>query len=243
MDVALADGADMIATGHYASVRDGSLYRGVDENKDQTYFLYRVKKAALQRSLMPIGDYTKPQVRQMAAGYGLPTATKKDSQGICFIGPVGMKSFLQQYVETQPGPILNQEGEEIGQHDGAIFFTIGQRSGLGIGGGKPFYVLRKDMSSNTVVVTDNPDDLELQSDEIQLESCHYIGDKPEEAREYLVRLRHRGELVPGRLENGRLMKLAKPMRALAPGQSAVIYDDRKVIGGGIIASVSGTKVA
>ena len=234
LGAALADGADAIATGHYATVTDGRLMRGVDAAKDQTYFLYRVTKAALAHTIMPIGAYTKPQVRKLAAEFKLPTASKKDSQGICFVGPVGMKAFLQQYVTAEPGPIVMSDGREIGQHDGAIFYTIGQRQGLGVGGGKPFYVTCKDMATNTVYVTDNPDDLELYGDTIQLTDVHWIDKTPKVGETYQVRLRHRGELVDGKFESANLINLAKPMKALAAGQSAVVYDGVTVLGGGII---------
>jgi tRNA-specific 2-thiouridylase len=237
LDAALADGAAMIATGHYAQVVDGQLRRSADAAKDQTYFLYRVTAEALAKTLMPIGGYTKPQVRALAAEFGLPTAAKKDSQGICFVGPVGMKAFLQQYVTTTPGPIrLN--GCEIGQHDGAIFYTIGQRQGLGVGGGRPFYVIGKDMVTNTVYVTDDPEDLELRSDRLELGDVHWINQPPEIGHTYQVRLRHRGELIDCKLEGAGELRLAKPAKALAVGQSAVLYDGERVVGGGVMAATT-----
>ena len=237
LQAALADGADYIATGHYASVQNGELMRGVDDNKDQTYFLYRVVGEALKRSIMPIGAYHKSEVRNLAAKSGLVTANKKDSQGICFVGPVGMKAFLKQFVETEPGPIMLGD-TEIGQHEGAIFYTIGQRQGLGVGGGKPFFVIGKDMKTNTVFVTDDPNDLELQSDELQLGDVRWIGGEPEAGEAYQVRLRHRGELVDCVIDGQNRLKLNKPMRALAVGQSAVLYDGRKVLGGGMLFAVT-----
>lgn len=259
---AMADGADMIATGHYASVEGGRLLRGKDDNKDQTYFLYRTSGEVLTKSLMPMGEFTKPQVRKLAAGWQLPTANKKDSQGICFVGPVGLKAFLKQYVKTDPGPIVNNDGQQIGEHDGAVFYTIGQRQGLGVGGGKPFYVTGKDMASNTVYVTDDPGDLDLQTDELTLEDFHWInpplkqcsvmpdcdrvsdppvkpvlpaGGSGDDKRGLQVRLRHRGPLVDCGVR-GNVLSLMSPQKAVAPGQSAVIYDGRQVLGGGIIAS-------
>jgi tRNA-specific 2-thiouridylase len=237
LETALADGADGIATGHYATVAGGRLLRGKDDSKDQTYFLYRVTEAALQRSLMPIGVYTKPEVRALASQLGLPTATKKDSQGICFIGPVGMKAFLRQYVKTSPGPIINNHGQEIGQHEGAIFYTIGQRSGLGVGGGRPYYVTGKDMAANAVYVTDDPEDLQLKSDHIELEHLHWIDQPATPNGRYQVRIRHRGELIGCKLEGHRLF-LDHPASAIAPGQSAVIYDSKVCLGGGIMAAVN-----
>ncbi|HVE81112.1 MAG TPA: tRNA 2-thiouridine(34) synthase MnmA [Candidatus Dormibacteraeota bacterium] len=233
LQAALADGADGIATGHYAKTARGKLYKAADEGKDQTYFLYRVTSQALAKSLMPIGAYPKSEVRKLAEKFGLPNAGKKDSQGICFIGPVGMKAFLQQYVEAEPGDIKTCDGKVIGAHDGAIFYTIGQRHGLGVGGGKPYFVTGKDMKKNEVYVTDNPDDLELQSRVIRITNAHWINEPPKDGKEYQVRLRHRGELVDCEV-NGDTIKFAKPQRAIAAGQSAVIYDGDLVLGGGII---------
>jgi tRNA-uridine 2-sulfurtransferase len=238
LEAALADGAEAIATGHYASVRDGRLYRGVDDNKDQTYFLYRITEKALVKSVMPIGEYTKPQVRAMAAKLNLPNATKKDSQGICFVGPVGMKVFLQQYVNTGRGEVLDLKGHKLGQHDGAIFFTIGQRSGLGIGGPKgPYFVVGKDMDKNEVYVTNNVSDLTLKNSQLNINDLHWINKPPVGDRKYSIRFRHRGELEKCRVEfseMGLKLNLDKPVHAVAPGQSAVIYDGRQVIGGGIV---------
>lgn len=239
-ETAMADGADMIATGHYARVKDGELLQAVDANKDQTYFLYRVTHEALSKTLLLIGDYTKPQVRELAAQFNLPTAAKKDSQGICFVGPVGMKAFLQQYVESVPGPIMMKDGREIGKHQGAIFYTVGQRQGLGVGGGKPFYVTGKDMGSNTVYVTDDADDLELSSNAVQLEDLHWISKAPVANQSTQIRVRHRGELVEAKLDEHNVLNFAKPIKALAAGQSVVLYDGEKVLGGGVMTA---TKLA
>ncbi|HVV66817.1 MAG TPA: tRNA 2-thiouridine(34) synthase MnmA [Candidatus Saccharimonadales bacterium] len=234
LETALEDGADLIATGHYARIRDGQLLTGIDKNKDQTYFLYRVTEDALSRSLMPIGEMEKPEVRKLAKKLGLATAEKKDSQGICFVGKVGIKEFLLHELGPQPpGPIIDQDGREIGEHDGAIFYTIGQRHGLNVGGGLPYYVSRKDMKTNTVYVTTNLADADLWVKEIQLQDVHWINEKPNESKEYCVRLRYRGPLVPCRLQ-GDMIVLNEEQRGVAAGQSAVIYDREKVLGGGII---------
>lgn len=235
-EAAIADGADMIATGHYARVKNGELLRAADTAKDQTYFLYRVTKEALAKTLFPVGEYTKPQIRELATQFNLPTATKKDSQGICFIGPVGMRAFLQQYIESVPGPIVMKDGREIGQHQGAIFYTVGQRQGLGVGGGKPFYVTGKDMDSNTVLVTDDANDLELSSNAVQLEDLHWISRAPVANQSAQIRVRHRGELASGRLDSDNILHFTKPMKALAAGQSVVIYSGELVLGGGVIAA-------
>jgi tRNA-uridine 2-sulfurtransferase len=246
LNACLADGAEMIATGHYAQTRiqgtgsrvQAELRKAVDDNKDQTYFLYRVTGEALTKTLMPIGEFHKPEVRELAKRFSLPTATKPDSQGVCFVGEVGMREFLSEYVTTQPGPIVRKsDGVELGQHDGAIFYTIGQRQGLGIGGGKPYYVIGKNMDTNTVFVTDNSSDLELQSNTFEISDVHWINEPPQEAKTYQVRIRHRADLVNCTLrkqKNNYIIKMSQPERAIAPGQSAVIYDGERVLGGGII---------
>jgi tRNA-specific 2-thiouridylase len=229
-----ADGADLIATGHYVRSNNGQLLTGLDTNKDQSYFLYRVTKEALQKSLFPIGELKKPDVRKLAKKYGLATADKPDSQGICFVGKVGIKDFLLHELGSQkPGPIIDQTGKEIGQHDGAIFYTIGQRHGLDIGGGLPYYVTRKDMPTNTIYVTTDLNDENLWSTTLQLQDMHWINEEPKADADYTARLRYRGPLVPCRL-NGTTLTLHESQRGLAAGQSAVIYQDENCLGGGII---------
>jgi tRNA-specific 2-thiouridylase len=198
-----------------------------------------VTATALEQTLFPLGELTKPEVRRLAAQFKLPTATKPDSQGICFVGEVGMKEFLRQFLPTRPGPVvLARTGETLGQHEGAVFYTLGQRHGLGIGGGQPYYVTGKDMATNTVYVTNNPVDLQLARDEFALEQTHWIGSVPEAGHSYEVRCRHRGELIKGRLKHSGQhwrVQLAHAERAISPGQSAVVYDGDTVLGGGIIA--------
>ncbi len=235
LETALHDGADLIATGHYARSKDGQLFTGLDANKDQSYFLYRVTEAALRHSLMPIGELEKPAVRQLARKLGLYTADKKDSQGICFVGKVGIKEFLLAELGPQPhGPIVDQHGVEIGQHDGALFYTIGQRHGLNVGGGLPYYVSRKDMATNTVCVTTDLDDNTLWSTQVTLQNLHWINSSPKAGHQYHVRLRYRGPLVVCTLED-QTLTLVEAQRGLAAGQSAVLYgNDARVLGGGII---------
>lgn len=237
-DTALEDGANLISTGHYARIKNRQLYAGADKNKDQSYFLYRVTKGSLSRTLMPVGELSKPEVRAIAKKLGLPTAEKKDSQGICFVGNVGIKEFLQTRVKTKPGEIINQDGKVIGQHDGAIFYTIGQRHGLNVGGGLPYYVTGKDMKKNMVLVTNNLDDEKLWLDEIRLTDLHWINDAPQENKQYLVRTRYRAPLVKCSLKfdtkNTLKLALDDPVRAITPGQSAVIYEGDRVLGGGIV---------
>lgn len=239
LQTALADGAEAIATGHYAQVQNGELHMAADTNKDQTYFLYRVTKDALQRTLFPLGGMTKPEVRAKAVELGLVTAAKKDSQGICFVGQIGIKDFLQNYVSTQPGDIIDkQTGRVLGQHDGAIFYTIGQRHGLNVGGGLPYYVVGKDMAANAVLVTTDLNDENLWRTELELNQLHWIGDVPVEGKTYQVRLRHRGALIGATVtfDNTDVLRvvLANPERAITAGQSAVLYDGDVVVGGGIV---------
>ncbi len=238
LEASLADGADLIATGHYADVSDGYLLRAHDDNKDQTYFLYRVSGEALKKVLFPVSKYTKPEIRELAAKFDLPTAKKPDSQGICFVGEVGMREFLNQYIQTTPGDIvLRSTNQILGQHEGAIYYTTGQRHGLGIGGGKPYYVIGKDMERNIVYVTDTKDDLSLESDTFQISDCNWVNEVPEEGKTYQVRSRHRAELIDCTLEkisDGYKVKMTKPERAITSGQSAVIYDDQICLGGGFI---------
>ncbi|MGF7229412.1 MAG: MnmA/TRMU family protein [Candidatus Saccharibacteria bacterium] len=271
LNAALEDGADMIATGHYARIKhhNGQTHRGsesvvglaegqtvtapfgydasgsnqlltgLDTNKDQSYFLYRVTEEALDKTLMPIGDYEKPQIRAMAQKLGLATAEKKDSQGICFVGKVGIKEFLQQFVTTEPGSIIDQYGHNLGEHDGALFYTIGQRHGLNVGGGLPYYVVGKDMDKNEVYVTTDLQDERLWKQTLNLTSLHWINGAPDPEGTYQVRTRYRAPLVKvtGLQFTGKdvlQLDLSEEVRAITPGQSAVIYDSDRVVGGGIV---------
>ena len=233
LEAALADGADMIATGHYARTENGVLLRAKDENKDQTYFLYRVTSEALERTLFPLGGYLKSEVRDLAKERGLYTASKKESMGICFVGKVGIRDFLSQYVETIPGKVIDkQSGKVLGYHDGAIFYTIGQRHGLDIGGGLPYYVASKDMDKNEVYVTTQLNDEGLWKSNVALHSLHWIGAAPSDD-EYQVRIRHRAPLASASLQ-GATLQLDESQRAITPGQSIVIYDGEVCLGGGIV---------
>jgi tRNA-specific 2-thiouridylase len=234
LETALEDGADMIATGHYARSIDGQLLTAANVDKDQTYFLYRVTSHALTHSLMPIGDFkTKAEVRTQAKKRGLATADKKDSQGICFVGKVGIREFLEQYVTTEPGPIIDKAGKPVGQHDGAIFYTIGQRHGLDVGGGLPYYVVGKDMAKNEVYVTTDLQDEQLWREDVRLTDLHWINEPPEAGKIYQVRTRYRAPLVDCTFDQNTL-RLQDAVRAVTPGQSAVLYNGNCVIGGGIV---------
>ena len=198
-----------------------------------------MSKNALEHSLFPIGDLTKPEVRELAKKFGLVTATKKESMGICFVGKVGIKDFLLHELGPQKGgDIMDQKGHVIGHHDGAIFYTIGQRHGLDVGGGLPYYVTAKDMKKNIVYVTTNLDDDKLWTSELKLDNLHWISAVPEVDNTYQVRTRHRAALVPAKVvsqtKRGMCLNLEEPIRAATSGQSAVVYDGQLCLGGGII---------
>lgn len=237
LETALDDGAEMIATGHYAQTKDGVLLQAKDDNKDQTYFLYRVTKQALSKTLFPLGGMTKPEVREKAKYLGLVTAQKKDSVGICFVGEIGIKDFLKNFVESESGDIVDVGSQEVvGQHDGALFYTIGQRHGLSVGGGMPYYVVGKDVSRNEVYVTTDLNNATLWQKEFTITNVHWINGSPVSDR-LQVRTRHRALLVDCTIEpNGAniTVTLKDEIRALTPGQSAVFYDDDVCLGGGVI---------
>ena len=220
---------------------EGRLFRSRDDNKDQTYFLYRVASEALAKTMFPLGDFTKAEVREMAKERGLWTASKKESMGICFVGQVGIREFLSEYVETSPGDIIDQQtGAVVGRHDGAIFYTLGQRHGLNVGGGLPYYVVGKDMAKNEVYVSRSIDDGNLWRKELTLTDVHWIN-QPLKDGTYQVRVRHRASLIKAEVtcinndaSEKVTVKLSEPQRAVAPGQSAVIYDGEECLGGGII---------
>jgi tRNA-specific 2-thiouridylase len=246
-------GADFIATGHYARVgrnlrefpqriyadlNPASLLRAVDENKDQTYFLYRISEEALNHTIVPIGGMMKPEVKKLAAEKGLHNAYKKESMGVCFVGEVGMKDFLKEYIDVSPGEIRELESERVlGYHEGAVFYTIGQRHGLYLDGekgvvndGMPYYVVKKDTKQNIIYVSKNINHGELWSKELKLTNVLIRSEIPEKV---IVRLRHRSPLIPATF-NDSVLKFEDEIKRPANGQSAVIYDGEICLGGGII---------
>lgn len=240
LELSLQKGAEMIATGHYARTDNDRLLKAKDEDKDQTYFLYRINKEALRKTLFPLGDLTKTEVREMSRQRGLYTADKKDSQGICFVGKVGIKDFLSNYVKQKPGQIIEKTtGKVLGLHDGAIFYTLGQRHGLDIGGGLPYYVVDKKMETNEIFVSTNLNDEALWRKETFLTSLSWISEIPADG-EYQARVRHRAKLTDVTLEHTSDDKLKlvfkEPERVVALGQSVVIYSGETCLGGGIVAS-------
>ncbi len=285
---AMAAGADFIATGHYARTRNYSsdeyvllgsgvrladsrntlaepaLLRAADGNKDQTYFLYRISDEALSHTIFPIGEMKKPEVKRLAEEKGLHNAYKKESMGVCFVGEVGMKDFLKEYIDAEPGEIREIESEKVlGYHEGAVFYTIGQRHGLYLSGvagevndGMPYYVVKKDVAKNVVYVSKNLNNEELWTDKLELRDVFLRGqiaemngkttgkyekptdrdensDKKMSEIEVLVRLRHRAPLIPAKFD-GKTLFFEQKVKRPASGQSAVLYAGEICLGGGII---------
>lgn len=240
-DKATELGADMIATGHYARVQErGGTYRllaGVDANKDQSYFLYLLTQKQLSRTLFPLGEYTKPQVRELAKKHALPTAEKKDSQGVCFVGELDVFEFLKSRIPVHKGKIITTGGKEVGEHQGIEFYTIGQRHGIGSpGGGTPYYVTGKDAVKNILFVGEGAEDKELYAKTLRAVQSHWITDiKPEKCR---ARIRYRQPLqeceVAYESDGTLVVTFAQTQRAVTPGQSIVFYDGDAVMGGAVI---------
>jgi len=244
---AFSQGADFVATGHYARVGHASsagepatLLRSADEHKDQTYFLWRVPGTTFNRVLFPVGDYaSKADVRAACARRGLGVEAKPDSDGICFVGPVGMRIFLLDALERRAGDVVEWEtGLVLGRHDGAFLFTVGQRKGLDLGGGPARYVVDTDTEKNVVYVTADRACPALWTRELALEDVCWIAGETPAPGSYLVRMRHTGELREARVETGDdglvHVSLPEPVRRVAPGQSAVVYDGLRVLGGGVV---------
>jgi tRNA-uridine 2-sulfurtransferase len=248
LDHAIALGADYIATGHYARIRkiDGryQLLKACDETKDQTYFLYTLNQYQLSRSLFPVGELQKSEVRRIASEQGFANALKKDSTGICFIGERDFNKFLSHYLPAQPGEIRTAEGVYLGSHDGLMYYTLGQRKGIGIGGIKgseesPWYVVDKDVERNTLVVAQGHDHPLLFSQSLLTGTLHWVSDEPP----YLplrcrAKTRYRQteqDCVISYSDNNRhLIQFDRAQRAVTPGQSVVFYNEEICLGGGII---------
>ena len=234
-------GADFIATGHYARIEDGKLLRAVDDNKDQTYFLSQVTKEQLRNVLFPIGNMLKPQVRKIAEQYGLITARKKDSTGICFIGERNFNNFLKNYLPNKPGKIVNIETKEIvGEHIGLMYYTIGQRRGLDIGGTeKRMFVVGKDLNKNILYICIGEDNDYLISDSCIIDSVNYLGDTKIE--KCVAKFRYRQKDNDVELEfldnNEILVKYPQGVKSVTPGQACVLYNGDECLGGGIIKEV------
>lgn len=238
-------GGDLIATGHYANTRvdenGARLLRGLDKNKDQSYFLYQVPGAALTKTLFPIGAIEKTEVRERAQALGLSNHSKKDSTGICFIGERRFREFLKRYLPPNPGEMHTAAGESVGQHHGLMYYTIGQRHGLGIGGpGEAWYVAGKDIEKNILTVVQGHDHPALMSSGLSARELYWIhrDDGRREPRRCTVKTRYRQHDVACSLtwsSDGSLdVVFDEPQRAVTPGQSVVFYDNEICLGGGII---------
>ncbi len=267
LDHAMRLGAEKIATGHYARVRqNGStqqfeLLKGLDPAKDQSYFLHRLNQAQLSKTLFPVGELKKTEVRRIADEIGLPNAKKKDSTGICFIGERPFRDFLNRYIAKAPGPIKSDKGRVLGEHVGLSFYTLGQRSGLGIGGVKakgadlkavqalgqrgvgthePWFVARKDMDSNTLWAVQGHDHPWLQSTELSAQDCSWVSGSPPAPCSMAAKTRYRQadapcDLVASSSSDCQLV-FSQAQWAVTPGQSAVLYAGDVCLGGGVIAS-------
>jgi tRNA-specific 2-thiouridylase len=248
LDHAMALGAEKIATGHYARVaeRDGrfELLKGVDPGKDQSYFLHRLTQAQLARSMFPVGHLHKGEVRRIAKEAGLPNHAKRDSTGICFIGERPFREFLSRYLPRTPGPMVTPEGEQVGEHIGLTYYTIGQRQGLGIGGrrdgaGDPWYVAAKDLAANKLVVVQGHDHPLLLRKDLEAADASWIaGTAPQPDGAYGAKTRYRQADSACELhlegEAAFALDFPAPQWAVTPGQSAVVYRGEVCLGGGVI---------
>ncbi len=238
-------GFDCIATGHYVRKREVfvnseetrySLMTAIDDNKDQSYFLWALTQEQLKYCLFPIGNYKKPQIRELARQFGLPNSEKKDSQGLCFVGHIKLKDFLNQRLPQKQGAVALSDGKVVGEHDGIYPYTIGQRKGIGLPGG-PYFVLKKNPFSKTLTITNNEKD--LYKKDLAIENVNWIsGRQPESSLKVGVKIRYRAKSVPAtiyKLSTSRYKLIFKePQRAIASGQSAVLYLEQEMLGGGII---------
>ena len=261
LDHAIKLGADLIATGHYARVRAATtgpdagsfqLLKAVDGTKDQSYFLHRLNQAQLSKTLFPLGEIHKTEVRKIAEQLKLPNAAKKDSTGICFIGERPFREFLNRYLSYQPGPMKTDSGEIVGEHVGLSFYTLGQRKGIGLGGIKshqnaegnsePWYVARKDVAANTLYIVQGHDHPWLLSPSLRAGQINWIAGHAPARADLAAKTRYRQADVACRLDASNpeqfALKFTDPQWAVTPGQSAVLYDGDVCLGGGIIDSAA-----
>ena len=251
LDFAEKLGAEKLVTGHFANIQrlengEYQLLRAADENKDQTYFLYMINQRALSKAIFPVGNLRKDQVREIAREAGIPVSEKKDSTGVCFIGERNFKQFLSGYLPAQPGDMITTDGKVVGRHDGLMYYTLGQRRGLGIGGsgdGRRWFVVKKDLANNLLVVQQGEDSPLLYAHQATGSELTWLaGHAPVpdgQTLECQVRLRHRQPLQACRLtlkDGQALMEFPQAQRAVTPGQSAVFYQDQVCLGGAIVDS-------
>ncbi len=251
LNKALEMGADYIATGHYARLHRNlkskilNLEIAEDKNKDQSYFLWTLTQEQLKYCLFPIGDYVKPETRKMARKFGLPVAEKKDSQGLCFVGNINFSVFLRKIIPKKPGKVIFANGEIAGKHDGAHFYTIGQRHGLDIPGG-PYYIVGKDLKNNTLIIAKENEEKNFYQKQIVIDDANWISGRPDLKNKYLARIRYRQPLQKCKIisisGNSATIIFDKPQRAATPRQSLVLYEGKnldkvqgkQMLGGGII---------
>lgn len=247
LDFAMQLGASRMATGHFVQTDEqGHLLRGADPGKDQSYFLYMLKKHQLQKAVFPVGHLTKAEVRRIAEEKGLPVSKKKDSTGVCFIGERKFKQFLQTYLPAQPGDMVDPQGRVVGRHDGLMYYTLGQRRGLGIGGcgdGRSWFVIGKELEKNRLLVAQGEDHPMLYSSRSLAGGVTWVGDAPICEGETLTctakyRYRQADQPVNATLRQGKLLLHSlEPQRAVTPGQSAVLYQGEKCLGGAVVEAV------
>lgn len=254
---ALAMGVDFIATGHYVKLIQRrnkilSLLQAMDLNKDQSYFLWTLTQKQLKHCLFPLGGLTKPEVRKLAQKFKLPTAKKEESQGVCFVGEFNMEDFLKRYIKPKKGQIITENGKVIGEHDGVMFYTIGQRHSFGFGGGAgPYYVVGKNVKNNVLIVAEKEKEKEFWKKEIKITDVNWISGKtPDMKMVYVARIRYRQSLQKCRVEiksgdkiqrslKSVFVYFDKSQRAVTPGQSLVLYKNNgEMVGGGIISLLS-----
>jgi tRNA-specific 2-thiouridylase len=238
LDWALEEGFDYVGTGHYAQVKEEKgkfrLYQGLDDTKDQSYFLYLLDQHKLSKTVFPLGEIKKSKVRKIAKKVGFHNAEKPDSVGICFIGEVDIKDFLKKRIKPKMGNVINKGGEVIGEHDGVWFYTIGQRHGFRVSKyhSLPLYVIRKNVKDNELVVGYAKDG---ERNSFSVENVHWIAEEPDKDFKCEVRIRHLGQFYPAKLRlSDMFVELKNPIFGVAPGQSAVFYKDGEVLGGGVI---------
>lgn len=236
-DWARSQGADLVAAGHYAQIKDGELLAGADSEKDQSYFLWSVPQEALRHTLFPVGHLVKPEVRALAAKFGLPNSARPDSQGLCFLGPISVSDMLERELELVPGAVLNEEGEQVGEHEGAARYTLGQRHGFTLlhqGPDTPaHYVITKDVEKNTVTVSTERFPKDASKTVLALRDENWIGSAPE--GRYAARYRYRQKLIPAEVRDG-IVTLSEP-HFVPRGQSLVLYEGERCLGGGIVDNV------
>ena len=244
LDHAMQLGAQRIATGHYARLRENGgrveLLRGADGTKDQSYFLHRLAQGQLARVMFPVGDLKKAEVRRLAAEAGLPNHAKKDSTGICFIGERPFREFLNRYLPRTPGPMVTAEGRRVGEHIGLAFYTIGQRKGIGLGGaGEPWYVAQKRMDANELVVVQGHDHPLLMRSSLRAQDASWVLGAPTRGSTHGAKTRYRqadAECTVTHVAAGEMtVEFPRPQRAVTPGQSVVLYDGEVCLGGAVIA--------